>query len=68
MDAFDRASENETRERDASIARHRVYQPLPDIGACYNCGEELRVGQRFCDADCRNDYEKLQKGRRDGTG
>lgn len=58
MDDFDRASEAETREREASIARHRVYQPLPDIGACYNCSEPLPVGKRFCNVDCREDYER----------
>lgn len=32
--------------------------PLP-TGFCYNCVEPLPDGHRWCDADCRDDWEKL---------
>lgn len=61
MGFFDQASEAETCHREECIARARVYQPLPDIGECYNCSEPLPVGMRFCDADCRKDYERRER-------
>jgi len=33
---------------------------LPATGECYNCEEELPPGARFCDSDCRDDWEKRQ--------
>ncbi len=33
--------------------------PLPFTGFCYNCNDELAV-MRFCDADCRDDYQKRE--------
>ena len=60
MDFFDRASENERLRREDSIARNRVYQPLPDIGICYNCKDPLPVGMRFCDGNCRDDWDRRE--------
>lgn len=38
--------------------------PLSAQGKCLNCLEKIPVG-RFCDADCREDYEKrtIRSGR-----
>lgn len=30
-------------------------------GHCLNCDEELSNGRRWCDAGCRDDWEKLNK-------
>ncbi|WP_298770377.1 DUF2116 family Zn-ribbon domain-containing protein [uncultured Shewanella sp.] len=30
-------------------------------GHCYFCLETIDVPQRFCDSDCRDDYERLRK-------
>ena len=27
-------------------------------GRCFNCGSIVPPGHKFCDADCRDDYEK----------
>lgn len=32
------------------------------IGKCHNCGTRLSGGLRWCDADCRTDWER--RGRR----
>ncbi len=31
--------------------------PLPPTGFCYNCDEPLVDGRKFCDNDCRDDWE-----------
>lgn len=58
MDIFDRAQALEEKERDACVDRARNRPSMPSIGHCYNCDEALAAGQLFCDADCRDDYEK----------
>jgi hypothetical protein len=30
-------------------------------GKCLNCAEPLAGGLRFCDADCRDDHQKLKR-------
>jgi hypothetical protein len=44
-------------------ARRFRYPSLPDVGACHSCGEMLDDGRRFCDADCRDDWEAARKMR-----
>ena len=68
MDDADRASEREDIARAAALeaARRRV-KAMPSLGYCYYCGEALRAGKRFCDADCRDDYER-QENMRKRTG
>lgn len=52
---------------DAQVARAiemaQKARAVPPMGKCYNCGEKLPAfsGQRFCDADCRDDWEKRRK-------
>lgn len=31
--------------------------PMP-TGVCLNCGEPLKPGLRWCDADCRDDWQR----------
>lgn len=63
----DQATAVEEREREAALAAQRdraARAPrLPD-GVCANCLAELKAGQRFCDQDCRDDYEKRVAARR----
>ncbi|MEK0235030.1 hypothetical protein GO283_04559 [Ralstonia solanacearum] len=33
-------------------------------GVCRNCGELVSHGGVFCDADCRDDYERVARARR----
>ena len=44
-------------------ARRFRHPSLPDVGACHSCGEMLDDGRRFCDADCRDDWEAARKMR-----
>ena len=61
-DIYDQATFREEQERERSIAAaRRVGKLLEANGACHWCGEALRAGKRFCDADCRDDYERQEK-------
>ena len=53
---------NEQMELTLMSARLRRNPTLPAIGQCYNCEEPLKMGV-FCDADCRDDYEKRTRGK-----
>ena len=57
-DEIDRASELEERQRADALSRVRTRVGLLLCGACHNCGERLPAGRLFCDADCRDDFEK----------
>lgn len=35
--------------------------PVNDTGKCWNCGEAVSDGRRWCSADCRTDWE-LENG------
>lgn len=62
MDIFDQASETEEYYREISIAAHRAKAvPLPAVGYCHYCEEQLKIGHRFCDTDCRDDYDREHK-------
>ena len=58
-DQIDKAQEFEAMHRD--IAQHNRRATLPYTGSCHNCGDITGGGCRFCDADCRDDYEKRMK-------
>ena len=56
MDEADRAQEHI--EREEALRRRAARAPdLPYAGACYWCGEPLPPPQRWCDAECRDDWE-----------
>ena len=58
MDVSDNATLREEQEREIAMQRMRhSAKPLPQ-GECNNCGASC-IGA-FCDADCRNDYERRQ--------
>lgn len=59
MDVSDRATAQEEEMRERGIAELRSSeQQLPAVGCCYNCGSSVPAGARFCDADCRDDWQK----------
>jgi len=53
----DDASEREEHYRAWALNQRKPAGP-PPCGACYNCGEELPSDLRFCDEECRDDWEK----------
>ena len=62
MDDADRASDREDIARAAAVEAVRArIERRPSLGYCYYCGEALRAGKRFCDADCRDDYDRQEK-------
>jgi len=62
-DIIDEAHEREEELRAKALERREPEGP-PAVGACYNCSEPLAPGQRWCDADCRDDWEKYMRARR----
>jgi hypothetical protein len=62
-DITDDATDQELKFTELAIQAARACRPqLPRNGRCHNC-EELVEGL-FCDADCRQDWEKRQRARR----
>ena len=61
-DLIDAAQDADARNREACIREvsftHRKMSPA---GECYNCGTHLSAVTLFCDADCRDDFEKRQR-------
>lgn len=51
-------------ERIEWIARHQLAFRHPEAphgqGLCLNCAEPLTNGHRWCDRDCKEDWEKRQ--------
>lgn len=44
---------------DAALSKRMPEGPWPN-GRCHNCGEAVVGGNRWCDAECRNDWEQQQ--------
>lgn len=64
-DFADLASEREELDRDLALkAAHKHAPALPATGHCHNCEAMLPEGLRFCDCDCRNDYDARQRAAR----
>lgn len=61
MDIVDKAEEREQHQRDDGIAKARRAPSLRPVGQCYNCGELVGGNKLFCDADCRDDWQKRQR-------
>lgn len=63
MDAFERASKLEAQSRAIAIAARREAGP-PATGHCAFCGEPVADGLRWCDTDCRDDWQRALHARR----
>lgn len=62
MDDADRAKEVEQMPIDRAIAAARAAtDDLAPCGICYYCDSIVPPGCRFCDADCRDDHERLAR-------
>ena len=53
-----------TQEQALTAALRRRHATLPAVGQCYSCAEPVDDGARFCDADCRQDWERAERARR----
>lgn len=58
-DLSDLATQQEQMFLDASLTLRKPEGP-PACGHCLNCDEPLPAGARWCDADCREDWEKRE--------
>lgn len=59
-DEIDQAVEREELHRAIALNTRRPSGPS-FVGECHNCGQELAYPKRFCDADCRDDYERAAR-------
>jgi hypothetical protein len=59
-DQSDRATAMEELRRRAALAVRQPEGPAP-TGHCLNCDARLAPRQRWCDAHCRDDWEKEQR-------
>jgi predicted nucleic acid-binding Zn ribbon protein len=57
-----------TQEQALTAALRRRHATLPAVGQCYSCAEPVADGARFCDADCRQDWERAERARRMNGG
>lgn len=59
MDNADRAQRDlEILERARRYKRDAQKKKVISTGYCLFCGEPLEAGRRWCDADCRDDWQK----------
>jgi hypothetical protein len=57
-DEIDMASDQKQTMRDAAIRNASMFTSSHKAcGKCLNCGEELKADLRWCNSDCRNDFE-----------
>lgn len=60
-DDADRAEARQEEVMSDALAKVRRAGGLPYTGACHNCGDITGGGRRFCDSDCRDDYQRRIK-------
>lgn len=56
-DIFDMAQAAEQRERDLLLKMRNRGPQAAATGRCLNCGEQVPEPRRWCDADCRDDWQ-----------
>lgn len=56
-DIVDQANDHIEREMNSLLAARRVID-LPPCGSCYNCCEDIEPGRKFCDIECREDFDR----------
>ena len=60
-DNVDRANEITEQMQTWQIKAARANTSVANAtGYCLNCGEDLKDDRRWCDASCRDDWEKLE--------
>lgn len=60
-DLSDRATQREQELLADALENVARIPALPYTGQCLNCGDITGGGRRFCDIDCRDDYELRMK-------
>ena len=57
-DNLDIASDREELARSMAQTLRKPTGPAP-MGACFYCAASVRDGVRWCDSDCRDEWERL---------
>lgn len=67
-DSSDHASEVEDRLKEYELQRIRQARnkasSMPPSGYCYYCSSSVATPKLWCDSDCREDWERLEKMKR----
>lgn len=59
-DEIDVANENVTIQTDIAIQNIRnSIKPIEYVGYCLTCGEDVPAPRRWCNVECRDNYDKL---------
>ena len=67
-DEIDRAQEREQHTREAALRRRKLVVAASG-GTCLYCGDKLPRTRRWCNADCRDNWEAEQaRAAREGDG
>ena len=67
VDIVDEAGEREEELRAKALAKRKPAGP-PICGRCYHCDEPVEHPRRWCDDDCKADWERLQTVAADRAG
>ncbi len=62
MDFADLAEFNEARDRDLALSQRAPEGPRA-TGKCLHCDEPVPVGRRWCDQECRDDWQFARERR-----
>lgn len=61
-DEIDAATDHIERTMAATLqAQRNKPDTMPPCGKCYNCGDDIDAGLKFCNADCVADFEYREK-------
>jgi len=60
MDIADLAEEQIERWLALAVASRQPHGPMA-VGRCLNCDEPLPLSRRWCDAGCRDDWERRSR-------
>ncbi len=63
MDEFELASQHEELRRTLALKLRRPEGPAP-TGYCLCCEAPLPLPQRWCNAECREDWARIQRAER----
>jgi hypothetical protein len=61
-DQIDQACEREEKDRAVSLALRKPIGPEA-VGVCLHCGEPVGDGRRWCDGDCRDDWQRIERAK-----
>ncbi|HWX02443.1 hypothetical protein [Collimonas sp.] len=63
-DVADRAEWRIAKDIEVAMAHARRIPQLEADGRCHYCDDDVAHGARFCNTDCRDDYQKEQEAKR----